>query len=132
MHYLKLVHSAPRQPPCGGGFTSHDRIALSEWIRRSDAHGYQRVVIETGSQEGGPEEGGYVLLYTQDKAWAHWGMARGSNGIIIWHCGTGIDLGRFDTMLEALESLPPVRKEQLRQQAKPSGVATRFSLVHSA
>lgn len=132
MQYLKLIYTAPSPIPFDRGFTSRDRIALAEWMRRSDAHGYRRILMEDGSQEGGPEEGSYVLLYTRDHAWARWGIARGSDGVVVWHCGTGTDIGRFDTMLEALESLPPVRKEPIRPHAKPRGATPRFSLVHSA
>ncbi len=137
MQHLTLVYSAPRPAPCEPAsrdrrFSSRDRMALDEWVRRADAHGYRRVLVEDGSHEDGPEHGAYVLLYAPDNAWARWGIARREDGITVWHCGTGADLGGFATMNEALDSLPPVRPSTLRAAPKPSATMPRFSLVHSA
>jgi hypothetical protein len=146
MQHLKLVHTAPPPAASEAGFTSRDLISLNEWSRRSDAHGYRRIIVEGGSTRGDPDEGAYVLLYTTDNDWARWGIGRSHDGIVIWHCGTWADLGTFDTMIEALESLPPapvnahargrplpkaITAQQLHLNAKPPVAVPRFFLVHS-
>lgn len=147
MQYLTLVHSSTRSEHHQDGFTSRDRIALTCWMQRSDAHGYRRVLVEDGSTAGGPEEGGYVLIYTPGNDWAMWGIARGREGVVIWHCGSGADLGRYNNLLDALESLPPAEtisqrasaagpqlasSRGLRAAAQPTRAKLRFALVHSA
>jgi hypothetical protein len=151
MPHLTLVHTASGPTPITNqhGFTSRDLIALNRWMQRSTDHGYRRVVLEDGSGEGGPEEAAYILIYTPGHDWASWGIARGPIGLVIWHCGTGADLGRYETMLEALESLPPVAvkaapasapakpsstiigENQIRPTEKPAAAPPRFVLVHS-
>ncbi len=137
MNVLTLVHSAPPAPR--PGFRSHDLIALACWVRRADAHGYRRTLLEDGTSDGEPEEGAYVLIYPPSSDWASWGVLRDGAEIVVWHCGTGADLGRFASMLQALESLPPVRPVRTRpavpasrnfEMAVPPG--PRLTLVHHA
>ena len=121
MRHLKLVckqQAAPLQNEWG--FNSRDLIALTCWMQQSDAHGYRRVLIEGGSGQGGPEEGGYVLIYAPTRDWASWGIARSGDDIALWNCGSGADLGRFPSMLQALESLPTVcTQAKARRPAMP-------------
>jgi hypothetical protein len=151
MPHLTLVHTSSGSMPVTNqhGFTSRDLIALTCWMQRSTDHGYRRIVLEDGSGEGGPEEAAYILIYTPGHDWASWGIARGPIGLVIWHCGTGADLGRYETMLEALESLPPVAvkaapanapvkptiaiitESPTRLPQKPAAAPPRFVLVHS-
>ena len=137
MRHLTLVPTQRPQPlENEWGFNSRDLIALTCWMQRADAHGYRRVLIEGGTGEGGPEEGGYVLIYPPQQDWARWGLARSGEQIVIWNCGTGADLGRFPTMLQALESLPPVRTQPGgRSKARvtrvePDRPVSRFNVVH--
>jgi len=147
MAYLTLVHTrAANVPNSEWGFNSRDLIALTCWMQRTDQHGYRRVLIEGGNGEGGPEEGGYVLIYAPHCDWASWGIARSNDELVIWNCGSGVDLGRFSAMLNALESLPPVwtsvsgRRPALgnedkarmpQPRAKPPRPAPRLFVVHS-
>lgn len=109
MSHLRLVYSAtPVPPPLEWRFASRDLMALTQWMQRGEAHGYRRILIEAGSDTDSPEEGGYVLIYSRDCDWASWGVAPSAGGFAVWHCGTGADLGRFSSMLQALDSLPPV------------------------
>ena len=110
--YLRLVYSALEASPaqaCPWLFTSADLMTLDAWARDTDAHGYRRVLVETGSAAEVPADGGYALLYAPGRAWATWGLAREGGEIVAWHCGSGSDLGRFGSMRAALESLPAVR-----------------------
>lgn len=129
--HLTLVPTAAPHPQRDNGFNSRDLIALTCWKQRVD-HGYRRVVIEGGSNEGGPEAAGYVLIYAPGSDWASFGLARSEDGIVIWHCGTGADLGRYNTMLQALDSLPPVWSRNTTGRVQPQPTAPRFYLVHSA
>ena len=114
--HVSLVAARPAQQDYG--FTSHDLIALTCWMQRADGHGYRRMLIERGSGDSRPDEGGYVLIYEPGSEWASWGLARAGAEIIVWQCSNGADLGRFVTMLQALERLPPVwtRRATIRPQ----------------
>ena len=106
---LTLVSTSYRPPqPPDCGFNSHDLIALTCWMQRADGHGYQRMLIERGSSDEGPAAGGYVLIYAPGSQWATWGLARTAGAIVVWRCSDGADLGRFPSMMLALEGLPPV------------------------
>lgn len=135
MHHLTIV---PAAPPLSHGclhqecaLTSRDLIAVTCWMQRADGHGYGRVLIENGAGGGRPEAADYVLIYSPDSEWASWGIARDDEGVLVWHCGSGTDLGRFDTMLDALESLPPAFRRPAAWAPKPIHVRPRLSLVHS-
>lgn len=124
------------------GFNSRDLIALTCWMQQADVHGYRRVLIEGGADEAA--EGGYVLIYAPGRDWASWGLAREGAEVMVWHCGTGADLGRFTTMFEALQRLPPVwsgmqvqagslmRGRAVSQLTQPPGAMPRLSVVHRA
>jgi hypothetical protein len=149
MSHLTLVYSAPAgmppPPPEPAAPTWHepreqrltgkDLIALTCWTQRSDAHGYRRVLIESGAGDEAPEDGGYALVYAPGHDWASWGLARTDGGVTVWHCGSGSDLGRHSTMLEALDSLPPAASHQQSTQrpvaaarhASPCGAKLRLA-----
>lgn len=132
MAHLTLVYSRTPSSAEKPTFTSHDLIALTCWKQRADAHGYRRILLEGGSEDGGPEEGSYVLIYAPGCEWATWGLSRADAEIVVWHCGTGADLGRFATMLAALDSLPPVWTAPVRKHLEPIRQTPRFSVVQSA
>lgn len=90
------------------GFSSRDLIALSAWMDWADRHGYGRLLIERGSGRAEPEHGDYVLIYAPGCDWATWGVGRSGAEVVVWHCRDGVDFGRFPTMMQALERLPPV------------------------
>lgn len=150
MSHLTLVYSATpaallaraaapatrpaRRETAEEGFSSKDLIALTCWTQRSDAHGYRRMLLEGGTSEGGPEEGGYALIYAPGQDWASWGLARNDMGVTVWHCGSGSDLGCHATMLQALDSLPPVLAQQQpsRKRAAAAGRAARSPVARLA
>ena len=104
---LSLVDGAARgRADCG--FTSHDLIALTCWMERVDGHGYRRMLIERGSGGRSPDEGGYALIYGPGSDWASWGLTRAGAEVVAWRCADGAELGRFPSMRQALERLPPV------------------------
>lgn len=118
--YLNLVAdgATPAQPDYG--FNSYDLIALACWMQQADGHGYRRMLIERGSGESRPDEGGYVLVYAPGREWASWGLSRCGTEIVVWQCSDGADLGRFATMLQALERLPPVWTRRVTMPPKPT------------
>ena len=132
MRHLTLVHSRQTAADLDRGFTARDRITLSGWMQQAAEHGYRRMLIERGTEAGGPEESGYVLIYAPGRQWATWGLARSGPDIVVWHCGTGVDLGRFCSMRAALDSLPPVATECAPKSPEPRRPALRFSVVHPA
>lgn len=95
-------------------FTIQDRMALEGWRVEGATRGYCRVVTEAG--DGWPD---YALVYAPGRLWAVWGIALGASGMLVWHCGTGADLGRFASMAEALHQLPSAATARLRAAPPP-------------
>ncbi len=138
--HLSLVYSAttvaaPASPLPGRderNLNSWDMIALHGWMRRPEASGYPRMVIEVGDGSGEPEEGGYALLYEAGQDWASWGIARDSEALVVWHCASGADKGRFPTMQAALASLPVIWRGVSRSRDMAPRLDGRCTVVRLA
>ena len=114
------------------GFTSRDLIALTCWMERVDGHGYRRMLIERGCGSCSPDEGDFVLVYGPGSEWARWGLARTGTEVVAWRCADGAELGRYPSMLQAFDRLPPVwirpaSKRPLGLRPKPIRRLTRCS-----
>lgn len=84
-------------------FTTRDRIELLEWeAARSPGRGFSRMVLHEQQPIDGIETCDILLLYVGEGPWARWGAARLGRAISVWRSADGADLGRFDTMREAL------------------------------
>ena len=132
MRLAPVDGAAGSRPDCG--FTSHDLIALTCWMERVDGHGYRRMLIERGSGGRSPDEGGYALVYGPGSEWASWGLTRAGTEVLAWRCADGTDLGRFPSMLQALDRLPPVwtrsaRVRPIGLRPKPTGRLPRCPRV---
>ena len=126
---LTLVSSPHRPHTPDYGFSSQDLIALTCWMQRADGHGYRRMLIERGSGDEGPAAGGYVLIYAPGSQWATWGLARTAGAIVVWRCSDGADLGRFASMMSALEQLPPVSAPVLQAPRARNGATRKIEGV---
>lgn len=84
-------------------FTVRDRVELLEWeAARSRGRGFSRMVLHEQEPIDGDEVCDILLLYAGEGPWARWGAARLGRSISVWRSADGADLGRFDTMREAL------------------------------
>lgn len=96
------------RPRGRNGFTVRDRIEAHEWqaalltrpgaLARLDIHAEQ-------PGDDGQEACDLLLLYRRDQRWASWGVARRDGQVGVWCCADGVDLGRFETMREALAAV---------------------------
>ncbi len=91
----------------GNGFTVRDRIDALEWqaTRAAQASGLARLDFHAGHPGDGHETCDLLLLYRRDARFARWGAARRAGRVGVWRCADGIDLGRFETMRQALDAL---------------------------
>ena len=50
-------------------------------------------------------EDAFALIYRGEEPWAAWAVGRDGDRLLVWNCVTHVDIGRFDTMTEALAAL---------------------------
>lgn len=76
-------------------FTLRDRADLRDWSALG-----RRVSICSC------EMGTFAMLYQGELRWASWGVVRREHTVLLWNCVTLIDIGRFSSMVEALDAIP--------------------------
>ncbi len=79
-----------------------DRMQLLRWAECSERHGFTRIVFDTASERSGHEPGDYVLIYERDALWASWGIGCADSALTLWNASTGVTIGSYATMTEAL------------------------------
>ena len=97
----------PFRPLRANAFTVRDRIEVLEWRASgpAQASGFARLDIYAEHPGDGQETCDLLLLYRRDERWARWGAVRRADRIDVWRCADGSDLGRFETMRQALDAL---------------------------
>ncbi len=90
-------------------FTQADRLELQQLGALLRERGLARMVMHERLDADPPELGNYLALYAAGESLASWGLMRRGSGVVLWHCGTGRDLGCFVSVREALLSLPQER-----------------------
>ena len=94
-------------------FTTADRVELLRWQLREQ--GGVRLAIHKRRHDDPPEVGEFASIYPHDGAWAAWGAVRQGRAINVWRARDGRDIGRFDTMGEALAAVTnSARKRRCR------------------
>ncbi len=83
-----------------GRFTVADRMALA----RLEARGV-RLAIHKRLEGDPPEVGEFASIYPPTGRWASWGAVRQGRAISVWRSRDGRDIGRFETMSEALDAV---------------------------
>lgn len=76
------------------GFTARDRSELDRWSTAD-----RRVVI----WESDPAP--FAMLYDGAFPWASWAVSRQNGALLAWDCISFDDIGRFDSMVEALAAI---------------------------
>jgi hypothetical protein len=76
------------------------------WADQVTTHGYSKIVFDTACEQSGHEPGDFMLIYPRGEMWARFGIACGSDGLMLWHASTGATLGTFLTMGETLAAVP--------------------------
>ena len=83
-----------------GRFTVADRMALAQLQARG-----VRLAIHKRRDGDPPEVGEFASIYPADGCWASWGAVRQGRAISVWRARDGRDIGRFETMSEALDAV---------------------------
>ncbi len=89
-------------------FTVRDRMEATRWMDEADAHDYTRLEFDNACETSGHEPGDYVLIYARRASWAAWGIASHENGLTLWNASTGLTIGCYPTMRQALQAVAPV------------------------
>ncbi len=84
-------------------FTAADRLDVLSWEARNQ--GGVRLAIYKRRHDDPPEVGEFASFYPPDARWAAWGAVRQGRAIRVWRSMDGRDIGRFDTMGEALAAV---------------------------
>ncbi len=84
-------------------FTAADRMELLRW--EAHAKGGVRLAIYNRRHDDPPEVGEFASIYPPNTRWAAWGAVRQGRAISVWRTGDGRDIGRFETMGEALAAV---------------------------
>lgn len=114
MTYLQRRPSAQilpfRRPRAlGTCLTVVDRIEALRWQDSAAGPSGTRLAIYhvdgEDTAETGHYSGDYISIYRGDDEWAAWGAARSGDRISVWRSATGVDLGHFPTMREALAAV---------------------------
>ena len=91
--------TAPANASC---FTPRDRMDVSDWRDAARAAGYDRMVIHNRDYGDAQEVGDFLSMSRRGQSWSRWGFARQGRFVNGWCCLTSMDMGRFDSLNDAL------------------------------
>ena len=89
-------------PAAANRFTVRDRIELERWTDVARRCGFDRLTLHERLESDPSDVGNYLAIYPEGCCWASWGVSRRTDGIVAWDCVSGLDLGRFRSMNDAL------------------------------
>lgn len=87
-------------PPARAGFSLRERVRVAEWVVLARRFGLTRVVAEFDA-----EQGGFVLVYADDKPWAAYGIGVEHGSYIAWRPYTALSFGPFEQLTDALAAV---------------------------
>ena len=97
-----LVLRFPGAPAPRNRLSMRDRMELLRWADRSAQHGFTRLLFDSASEHSGHEPGDYILIYARGALWASWGIGCTDSGLTLWNATSGVTIGRYGSMTEAL------------------------------
>ncbi|MDE2197638.1 MAG: hypothetical protein KGJ41_01340 [Rhodospirillales bacterium] len=110
MHEQRIASAKviPFPVPAGRArrLSARDRIHAASWAVTARQSGFSRVVIHTDLPDDDPELGDFLLIYRDGALWASWAVGCAAHGFTVWRPATGVTVGWFPNLLQALESLP--------------------------
>lgn len=89
----------------GARLSIRDRMDVTSWLEPAFARGYDRLVIHERTECDPPEIDSFLSIYRRGESWSRWGVARCGATVLAWCSVSGMDIGRFASMAEALGSL---------------------------
>ena len=97
-----IIPFAPRAE-AANHFTTADKVELLSW--NASEQGGVRLAIYHRRHDDPPEVGEFASIYPPNGNWAAWGAVRQGRAISVWRAKDGRDIGRFETMGEALAAV---------------------------
>jgi hypothetical protein len=85
-----------------------ERIAAMNWADAARACGVRDLRIHESECEDDPARGPFVLIYEQHDLWAAWGIAVHPGSFEVWRPSSGMTVGWYRTLGEALLSIKDV------------------------
>jgi hypothetical protein len=93
-----------------------DRMDVTVWQESARQFGYDRLVIHERAPCDPPDVDSFLSIYRRGEVWSRWGVARCGATVLAWCSVSGVDMGRFESVGEALRALfsasspPPSRR----------------------
>ncbi len=78
---------------------------VTSWQEPAFAQGYDRLVIHERAPCDPPDVDSFLSIYRRGEPWSRWGVARYGASVLAWCSVSGMDLGHFGSVGEALGSL---------------------------
>jgi hypothetical protein len=85
--------------------TLRDRLEIDAWRNPACMRGFDRLVIHERGHLDPPEFEAFLGIYRRGESWARWNVARCGAWVLAWCSANGADIGRFDSVGEALQTL---------------------------
>ncbi|MBV9782862.1 MAG: hypothetical protein JO264_03500 [Acidisphaera sp.] len=100
-----IVIPFPRHLALSSRLTVRDRMDVLAWEDAARRRGYGRFVITARTPYDDPPIGDYLSIYRAGDPWASFGVARHGRVVRAWRCGSGADLGEYETTAQALAAV---------------------------
>jgi hypothetical protein len=95
-----------RPPPNPAArLTLRDRLEIDAWRDPACIRGYDRLVIHERGCFDPPEFESILGIYRRGESWARWNVARCGAWVVAWCSANGADIGRFNSVGDALQML---------------------------
>jgi hypothetical protein len=94
-----------RRSDRGARLSLRDRMDVATWQESARQFGYDRLVIHERMPLDPEDVDSFLSIYRRGEAWSRWGIARCGATVLAWCSVSGMDVGRYDTVSEALGML---------------------------
>jgi hypothetical protein len=94
-----------RRADRGARLSLRDRMDVTYWQESARQFGYDRLVIHERAPTDPEDVDSFLSIYRRGEAWSRWGIARCGATVLAWCSVSGMDVGRYDTVAEALGTL---------------------------
>ena len=105
------------------GLTSRDRIEVRNWQEGARRFGYDRLVIHNREACDPPDVESFLSIYRAGDPWSRWGLTRHGSTVSAWCSTTGIDLGPFSSVSDALTTILPATNARTIMPPVPVSLA---------
>lgn len=105
---IAFAARAASAPPRGhfcARLSPHDRIEVTRKQDLARQAGYDRMVIHDRDAGDAAEVGNFLSVYRSGEVWSRYGFARKGDSVTAWCSLTGADIGAFDTLADALQTV---------------------------